>query len=47
VTEVAAVVAQGLVTRNGFERMVAEVCLGEIGAVAAREVSRGTSWTFP
>src|SRR5690242_10828231 len=26
--------------RAGFERMVAEVCLGEVGAVAAREVSR-------
>ncbi len=32
--------AAGLVTRAGFERMVAEVCLGEVGAVAAREVSR-------
>ena len=27
-------------TRAGFERMVAEVCLGKVGAVAAREVSR-------
>lgn len=27
-------------TREGFERMVAEVCLGKVGAVAAREVSR-------
>src|SRR4051794_11442032 len=26
--------------RAGFERTVAEVCLGEVGAVAAREVSR-------
>ncbi len=26
--------------RSGFERMVAEVCLGKVGAVAAREVSR-------
>jgi DNA invertase Pin-like site-specific DNA recombinase len=26
--------------RAGFERMVAEVCLGTVGAVAAREVSR-------
>src|ERR1700694_5340889 len=26
--------------RHGFERMVAEVCLGQVGAVAAREVSR-------
>lgn len=32
--------AAGTVTRAGFERMVAEVCLGKIGAVAAREVSR-------
>jgi DNA invertase Pin-like site-specific DNA recombinase len=30
----------GTVTRRGFERMVAEVCLGKVGAVAAREVSR-------
>jgi DNA invertase Pin-like site-specific DNA recombinase len=26
--------------RTGFQRMVAEVCLGRVGAVAAREVSR-------
>ena len=32
--------AAGLVARSGFERMVAEVCLGNVGAVAAREVSR-------
>ncbi len=32
--------AAGSVTRTGFERMVAEVCLGRVGAVAAREVSR-------
>jgi DNA invertase Pin-like site-specific DNA recombinase len=32
--------ASGTVTRMGFERMVAEVCLGHVGAVAAREVSR-------
>jgi DNA invertase Pin-like site-specific DNA recombinase len=32
--------ASGTVTRAGFERMVAEVCLGKVGAVAAREVSR-------
>src|ERR687894_1858241 len=32
--------AAGGVTRAGFERMVAEVCLGKAGAVAAREVSR-------
>src|SRR5947199_6813163 len=31
--------ASGTVTRAGFERMVAEVCLGKVGAVAAREVS--------
>jgi hypothetical protein len=30
--------ASGTVTRAGFERMVAEVCLGKVGAVAAREV---------
>jgi DNA invertase Pin-like site-specific DNA recombinase len=32
--------AAGAVTRAGFERMVAEVCLGKVGVVAAREVSR-------
>lgn len=32
--------AAGMVARAGFERMVAEVCLGKVGAVAAREVSR-------
>jgi DNA invertase Pin-like site-specific DNA recombinase len=32
--------AAGTVTRAGFDRMVAEVCLGKVGAVAAREVSR-------
>jgi DNA invertase Pin-like site-specific DNA recombinase len=32
--------AGGAVTRTGFERMVAQVCLGEVGAVCAREVSR-------
>src|ERR1039457_3445792 len=32
--------AAGSVARVGFERMVAEVCLGKVGAVAAREVSR-------
>ena len=26
-------------TRAGFERMVAEVCLGKVGTAAAREVS--------
>src|SRR5262249_14774990 len=30
----------GTVTRAGFERMVSEVYLGHVGAVAAREVSR-------
>jgi len=32
--------AAGSVTRTGFERMVAQVCLGQVGAVCAREVSR-------
>lgn len=32
--------AAGGVERSGFERMVADVCLGKVGAVAAREVSR-------
>jgi len=32
--------AAGTVARAGFERMVAEVCLGKVGAVAALEVSR-------
>lgn len=32
--------AAGMVTRAGFDRMVADVCLGHVGAVAAREVSR-------
>jgi DNA invertase Pin-like site-specific DNA recombinase len=32
--------AAGGVARAGFERMVAEVCLSKVGAVAAREVSR-------
>jgi hypothetical protein len=32
--------AAGGIQRVGFERMVAEVCLGKVGAVAAREVSR-------
>ena len=32
--------AAGIVQRAGFERMVAQVCLGKVGAVAAREVSR-------
>ncbi len=32
--------AAGGTVRTGFERMVAEVCLGKVGIVAAREVSR-------
>ena len=32
--------ASGSVQRTGFERMVAEVCMGNVGSVAAREVSR-------
>jgi DNA invertase Pin-like site-specific DNA recombinase len=32
--------ANGAVVRAGFEQMVAQVCLGKVGAVAAREVSR-------
>jgi len=32
--------AAGGVDRTGFQRMVAGVCLGQVGAVAAREVSR-------
>ena len=32
--------AAGATVRTGFERMVAAVCMGEVGAVAAREVSR-------
>jgi hypothetical protein len=32
--------AAGGIARAGDERMVAEVCLGKVGAVAAREVSR-------
>src|ERR1700740_3326678 len=32
--------AAGGVARAGFDRMVAEVCLGKVGAVAAREVLR-------
>lgn len=34
------VTANGLAARSGFERLVAEVCMGNVGAVAAREVSR-------
>ena len=36
--------AAGGVQRAGFERMVAEVCLGKVGAVCAREVSRFARW---
>src|SRR4030088_269530 len=32
--------AAGGIARAGFERMVADVCFGKVGAVAAREVSR-------
>ena len=32
--------ADGHMDRRGFERMVAEVCLGKVGVVAARELSR-------
>lgn len=32
--------AAGGVARAGFDRTVAEVCLGKVGAVAAREASR-------
>jgi DNA invertase Pin-like site-specific DNA recombinase len=32
--------AAGIGRRLGFERMVAEGCLGHVGAVAARDVSR-------
>jgi len=32
--------AAGGTTRTGLERMVADVCLGKVGAVAARKVSR-------
>lgn len=32
--------ASGTVSRSGFEKLVAAVCMGEVGAVAARELSR-------
>ena len=32
--------AAGHVERTGFQRMIAEVCLGKVGVVAARELSR-------
>jgi hypothetical protein len=40
--------AAGSVQRAGFERMVAQVCLGKVGAVAARDVSRfaRNSWDW-
>lgn len=34
------ITANGTAERAGFARMVAAVCMGEVGAVAAREVSR-------
>ena len=39
-TRISAARPPAATTRAGFERMVAEVCLGKVGAVAAREVSR-------
>ena len=37
--------AAGTVTRTGFERMVAEVCLGNVGGVAAHEsTDRAITW---
>lgn len=32
--------ASGSTTRSGFERLVSDVCMGQVGAVAARELSR-------
>ena len=32
--------ASEAITRSGFERLVADVCMGQVGAVAARELSR-------
>lgn len=32
--------AAGCIERPGFERMLAQICMGEVGAVAARELSR-------
>jgi DNA invertase Pin-like site-specific DNA recombinase len=29
-----------VIARTGFDRMVADVCLGKVGAVATRELSR-------
>jgi DNA invertase Pin-like site-specific DNA recombinase len=44
--------AAGLVTRAGFARMVADVCLGQVGAVAARRcraspaiAGSGSNWS--
>ena len=40
--------AAGTVARAAFERMVAEVCLGKVGAVAAREESAlMAAWLCP
>ena len=43
--------AGGSVTRTGFERMIAQVCLGEVGAVCARKspvlpatAASGSNW---
>jgi hypothetical protein len=38
--KISAVPLRAAFQRAGFERMVAQVCLGKVGAVAAREVSR-------
>jgi hypothetical protein len=46
--ELAALLAAGLVTCSGFERMVPEVYLGKVGALPARDASRfaqnGREW---
>ena len=39
--------ASGSAEREGFNRMVAEVCLGKVGAVAAREATRFTAVRTP
>ena len=39
-TKISAARPRAMWERTGFDRMVAEVCLGKVGAVAAREVSR-------
>jgi hypothetical protein len=38
--------AAGSVQHAGFERMVAQVCLGQVGAVAAREGGRTSISVF-